>query len=149
MGWLTRLYGTIVGLDTAPLIYFVEENPAYLTLVDPFFEAMGRGDIQVVTSTLTLTEVLVHPYKRGNRALVDQYSQMLLNTRNLETLPVSPAMSHEAARLRATLGLKAPDSIQLATAKVGGATSFFSNDSELAAVPGIELVLLDRLLTTP
>lgn len=45
MGWLTAFYGTIVGLDTAPLIYFVEEHPAYLTFVDPFFEAMGRGDI--------------------------------------------------------------------------------------------------------
>jgi hypothetical protein len=92
MEWLTKLYGTVVGLDTAPLIYFVEEHPAYLALVDPFFEAMGRGDIQVVTSTLTLTEVLVHPYKRGNRGLVEQYSQMLLNTRNSANSIPSEAM---------------------------------------------------------
>jgi len=60
MEWLKALRGTIVGLDTAPLIYFIEENPSYLPRVRPFFEAIDRGDIQVVTSVLTLTEVLVH-----------------------------------------------------------------------------------------
>jgi hypothetical protein len=44
-------------LDTAPLIYFIEKHPIYLPLLLPFFEAVERGDIQVVTSTLTLTEV--------------------------------------------------------------------------------------------
>jgi hypothetical protein len=27
MEWLIKLKGKIVGLDTAPLIYFIEENP--------------------------------------------------------------------------------------------------------------------------
>jgi predicted nucleic acid-binding protein len=149
MGWLNQLYGTIIGLDTAPLIYFVEKHPKYLPLVYPFFQAVERGDLQVVTSTLTLTEVLVHPYKRGDMAAVKQYSQMLLNTRNIETLPVSPEIATEAARLRAAFGLKTPDSIQLATAKIGSATSFFSNDNRIAAVPGLELVLLEGLMGTP
>ena len=119
MGWLTKLYGTTVGLDTAPLIYFIEEHPAYLRIVDPFFEAMGRGDIQVVTSTLTLAEVLVHPYKRGDRSLVRQYSLMLLDTENLETLPVSSEIADQAARIRAAHGVKTPDSIQLANSGRG------------------------------
>ena len=74
---------------------------------------------------------------------------MLLNTRNIETLPVSPEIATEAARLRAAFGLKTPDSIQLATAKIGSATSFFSNDNRIAAVPGLELVLLEGLMGTP
>jgi predicted nucleic acid-binding protein len=149
MGWLSKLYGTTVGLDTAPLIYFVEKHPKYLPLVYPFFQAVERGDLQAVTSALTLTEVLVHPYKRGDQSSVKQYSQMLLNTRNIETLPVSPEIATEAARIRAPFGLKTPDSIQLATAKIGGATCFFSNDYRIAAIPGLELVLLDRLSGTP
>lgn len=149
MGWLSKLYGTTVGLDTAPLIYFVEKHPKYLPLVYPFFQAVERGDLQAVTSALTLTEVLVHPYKRGDQSSVKQYSQMLLNTRNIETLPVSPEIATEAARIRAAFGLKTPDSIQLATAKIGGATCFFSNDNRIAAIPGLELVLLDRLSGTP
>jgi hypothetical protein len=42
MEWIERLKGTIVGLDTAPLIYFIERHPRYLPLVRPFFEAMQR-----------------------------------------------------------------------------------------------------------
>ena len=35
MGWVDALKGQVVGLDTAPLIYFTEQNGAYLELVDP------------------------------------------------------------------------------------------------------------------
>ncbi|MEH2050833.1 hypothetical protein [Nostoc sp.] len=44
-------------MDTALLIYFIEENPNYLDVTDAFFEAMFRGDFSVVTSVLTITEV--------------------------------------------------------------------------------------------
>jgi hypothetical protein len=30
MEWLAQLQGCIVGLDSAPLIYFIERNPIYL-----------------------------------------------------------------------------------------------------------------------
>ena len=69
MEWIEKLYGTTVGLDTAPLIYFIEKHPVYLQLVRPFFLDLELGDFEVVTSTLTLTEVLVHPYKFGNQRL--------------------------------------------------------------------------------
>jgi len=147
MGWLTKLYGTVVGLDTAPLIYFVELNPAYLHLVDPFFEAVERGDIRVITSTLTLTEALVHPYRHGNHSLVQQYSRILLNSQNLKTLSVSSQIATEAAQIRAAHGLKTPDSIQLATSRIGQATAFLSNDDRIPQIPGLEFILLDRLLT--
>ena len=147
MEWLRKLYGTIVGLDTAPLIYFLERHPTYLPVVHPFFEAVERGDIQVVTSSLTLTEVLVHPYKRGDRIMAEKYSRILLHSRNLVTLPVTAQIASEAARIRAAHGLKTPDSIQVATALTGQATAFLSNDERMASVPGLSFILLDRLLS--
>ena len=54
MEWMTGLRGTVVGLDTAPLIYFIEENPDYVSVVQPFFEAMDQGEFGVVTSVVTL-----------------------------------------------------------------------------------------------
>jgi len=65
MGWIDDLVGQTVALDTAPLIYYIEENPDYVELVDPFFAAVGRGDIRVIASTLTLLEVLVHHCVKG------------------------------------------------------------------------------------
>lgn len=40
-----------------------------MPLVRPFFEAADRGEFQIVTSILTLTEVLVHPLRRGDHVL--------------------------------------------------------------------------------
>jgi predicted nucleic acid-binding protein len=149
MEWVGKLYGTTVGLDTAPLIYFVELHPKYLSLVDPFFDAVERCQIQVVTSALTLTEVLVHPFKRGNRNLANLYSRMLLNSSNLTTLSVSADIAVEAARLRAAYGSKTPDSIQLATARIANASAFLTNDGGMAAIPGLEVIVLDRILANP
>jgi hypothetical protein len=80
MEWLVQLHGQIVGLDTAPLIYFIEENPNYLDITDVFFEAMFRGEFSVVTSVLTITEVLVYPLRQGNTTLAQQYREILFNS---------------------------------------------------------------------
>jgi hypothetical protein len=39
--WIGALRGSTVGLDTGPLIYYIEEHPAFLARIKPFFEA-GR-----------------------------------------------------------------------------------------------------------
>jgi predicted nucleic acid-binding protein len=147
--WLKPLYGQVVGLDTAPLIYFIEKHQTYLPLVRPFFEAVERGDIQVVTSTLTLTEVLIHPLRQGNQDLAREYSRILLNATNLKTVSVSPLVASEAARIRADSGIRTPDAIQLATAQQAKATFFLTNDEGLAGIPGLQLVVLRDLLKKP
>jgi hypothetical protein len=83
MEWLKSLTNQIVGLDTAPLIYFVEENPIYTPLVDPFFTALDSAEFQVVTSTVTLLEVLVQPFRVGNYQLASQYRDILLSQNSL------------------------------------------------------------------
>ncbi|PKK88775.1 MAG: hypothetical protein CVV64_17400 [Candidatus Wallbacteria bacterium HGW-Wallbacteria-1] len=57
MEWLNSCLGKTIGLDTAPMIYFIEENSKYFDIVKPFFEAIDAGKIRVVTSTVTLLEV--------------------------------------------------------------------------------------------
>ncbi len=65
MGWLNLLQNKTIGLDTSPLIYFIEQNTKYLPLIKPFFQGINNGDFHVITSTLTITEVLVHPLRWG------------------------------------------------------------------------------------
>lgn len=133
MEWLTQLQDQVVGLDTAPLIYFVEENLTYLKLVDAFFSAFDRGDFQIVTSTITLLEVLVQPLRTGNTSLAGQYRDILLNQDRLSVVSVSPEIAEISAMLRANYALRTPDSIQLATAINRGASSFLTNDRRLSA----------------
>ena len=55
MGQLTTLItGKLVAFDTAPLIYYIEEHPDYLTLADELFEAFDTGATRGMTSVLTL-----------------------------------------------------------------------------------------------
>ncbi|MEA2084605.1 MAG: PIN domain-containing protein [Thermodesulfobacteriota bacterium] len=145
MEWINVLREKTVGLDTAPLIYFIEENPAYIEIVRFFFEAMDRGDFIVVTSTVTLLEVLVHPLRSNNRELATEYRDILLNSR-LMTLEVSNAIAEQAAQLRATHNIRTPDAIQISAALNAGATHFFTNDIRLPEIPSLQILSIDALV---
>jgi hypothetical protein len=97
MEWIKPLAGTIVAVDTAPLIYFIERHPRYFSTIDPFFEALDRRHFQAITSTLTLTEVLVLPLRAGNSSLASDYLNILTKSRNLVMLPVSEAIASSRA----------------------------------------------------
>jgi len=145
VGWVDSLRGLIVGLDTGPLIYFIEEHPENLARVAPFFEAADRGEFRVVTSLVTLVEVLVHPLREGQHDLAQQYRDLLLQSENLRTVPLDESIAEQAAELRARHKLRTPDAIQLATALRSGASWFLTNDADLPEIPGISMLLLKRL----
>jgi len=86
MEWVAALRGRVVGLDTTPLLYFIEENPAYLPTVHPFFEAVDRGEFAVVTSIVTLLEVLVHPFRQRNTGLMKIGSEQAICSSSLDTI---------------------------------------------------------------
>ncbi|NNG01414.1 MAG: PIN domain-containing protein [Desulfobacteraceae bacterium] len=144
MEWVNDLQGKTVGLDTAPLIYFIEENPAYLETVKLFFEAMDRDDFTVVTSTVTLVEVLVHPLRGNNTIIAAEYRDILLNSK-LMTVDVSSTIAEQAARLRAVHNIRTPDAIQISAALNAGATYFFTNDIRLPEIADIQILSLDSL----
>lgn len=147
MEWLTQLEGRVVGLDSAPLIYFIEENPTYLHIMDAFFEAMTGGEFRVVTSVLTLSEVLVYPLRQGNAALAQQYRDILFDQERLNSVEVSSNIAEAAAQLRAVHNLRTPDAVQMATAIHGGASFFLTNDARLPSLPGLTLLVLEELRT--
>ena len=54
-----------VAFDTAPIIYFVEANPAYDKLVAEIFNRVNAGEVEGWTSVISLSEVLVQPIVAG------------------------------------------------------------------------------------
>ena len=105
--------------------------------------------IHIVTSVITLSEVLIHPLRQGDEALATQYSRILLNAAHVQALAVSPLIASAAARLRASHGYKMPDAIQIATAQSAHATFFVTNDEALAGISGLRVIVLKQLLTLP
>ena len=145
MEWINDLQKKTVGLDTAPLIYFIEENSAYIETVRFFFEAMDRGDFLVVTSAVTLLEVLVHPLRSNNKELATEYRDILLNSK-LTILEVSSSIAEQAAQLRADYNIRTPDAIQISAVLSAGASHFFTNDIRLPEIPSIQILSLDALI---
>jgi hypothetical protein len=94
-----------LGLDTAPFIYFVGRNPAYLTLVREVIRRISTGAILGHPSVITLTEVLVQPLRLGNRTLAQRYRRFLSRSRNLSLEAITAGAAEQAADLRARYGL--------------------------------------------
>ena len=143
--WVDDLHDAIIGLDTAPLIYYLEEHPQYLPVVDPFFDALDRGEFTVITSTVTLLEALVQPLRSNATALIFEYRDVLLHTPNLMIFDLNLAIAETAAQLRADYHLRTPDAIQVATAIHGGASFFLTNDTRLPEIPHLNMLVLDNL----
>lgn len=147
MEWVKALQpGQLVALDTAPLIYFIEEHPTYLPIVTPFFEKLDQGKIAVVTSVITLSEVLVKPLRDDETKLAQQYWDILLNINGLTTVEVSIAIAEKAAQLRSQYSLRTPDAIQIATALQSNATALLTNDIRFPVLPALQMLILDNFL---
>lgn len=136
---------TIVGVDTAPFIYFTEKNPAYFDLIKAIFEYIDDSDLVIVASALTLTEVLMKPIQAENMVLQGEYRDLLLNTENISTINLNTTIAIKAAELRATYNLKTPDALHLATAINSGADAFLTNDKGFKRVTEIKILILDEL----
>ncbi len=149
MGWVAELRGKTVGLDTTPLIAFVEKQPANVELLKPFFLAVQNNEISVIASTITLLEVLVHPIKHGDVELAQRYRDILLDSVGFTIVNLDQDIAEEAAQLRAFHNIRTPDSIQMATAIKMNATHFLTNDLKLPSLPELKVLKLDELKTQP
>lgn len=145
MEWIDALRGSTVGVDTGPLIYYIEEHPALLAKIKPFFEAAERNEFRIVTSFVTLLEVLVHPLREGRPELAEEYRNILLQSPALTAIPLDEGIAEAAAELRARHNLRTPDAIQIATAIRSGASWFLTNDVELANLSEIPVLVLKQL----
>jgi len=146
VGLIAPLAGaSCIAVDTACFIYLIEQHPAYAPRVRPVFEAANAGTVQLVTSGITLLEVLVVPYRVGQPALAATYERLLTRGRGLSLVPIDPSLLRLAARLRAVHRVRTPDALQLAAALSAQASHFLTNDRRLPQLPGLRVVQLDEL----
>lgn len=131
-----------VGIDTAIFIYFIEENGRYISTITPLFEAADAGGIEIVTSALTLLEVLVVPYRAGNVELAERYETVLSRGRGIRMVDLGRDHLRRAAQLRASTGVATPDALQLAAALAMQCSAFVTNDRRLPVVSNLKVLQL-------
>ena len=134
-------------VDTMLLIYLLEGHPRYADLADVVMEFIESGTGNGITSTLTIAELLTAPAQAGDDRALRDYELYLTNFPNLSIVPLSVDLARQAAHVRASTGLKMPDSIQIATALATGADVIVGNDKRWRnRTEGLPMVLLDDFL---
>lgn len=149
MKTLEALRGLSVYLDSNALIYAVETDAAAQPpAVRGLLQEVDAGRIRAHGSLVVRSEVMVHPLRNGNRALVDIYQAMLGDDGPITMVELDASIADHAALLRAQhQGLKLADALHLASALHVACRCFISSDRALQRVAHglIEVISLDEL----
>jgi predicted nucleic acid-binding protein len=132
--------------DTNVFIYMFEGlEPNRSRMLEIRKRTLERGD-RIVTSAMTLGEVLVKPTKLGQVSLIEQYDKAIRSTSEVVSFDAQVAWRY--ASLRSTHNIRSADAIQLACAAHFGVDLFITNDQQLQKldVPGIGFIApLDKV----
>ena len=133
-------------VDTAPFIYYLENQPKYYESARGFFSQCIKEKISVVTSVVTIEEYLVHPYREGKQDIIDNFYGFI-NALNIQIVDIDQRIADRAAEIRAKyIGFKGMDALQLAAACELGCDVFLTNDKQLKQFTDIRCVLVDEWL---
>jgi predicted nucleic acid-binding protein len=127
----------LVLVDSAPIIYVLEDHPKLAPRFMPLFEAHAAGRLRFAITTITIAEVLTGPMKAGDEALARRYRAILESWRPV-ALDVDIAES--AARLRASLRLSLADAVQAASALAINAAALVTHDRDFSRVRSLRVV---------
>ncbi len=108
-------------------------------------EAAAAASVEMVSSVITLTEVLVHPVKLGDARLAQEYRDILARSKRFHLCDVTAPIAESAARLRARYDLRTPDALHLAAAVETGCDAFLTNDRGITRVKEVRVLVLDDL----
>jgi predicted nucleic acid-binding protein len=136
----------IIGLDTAPVIYFIEDVSPYADLIERVFTLLENRRLSAVTSTITLAEILTKPLAEKKFGLVDEIKFTLKTFSTLSMVAIDERLAEAAALIRARYTTRLPDALQIAAAMQGDATLFLTNDKRIKKVDALEVLVLSDYL---
>ena len=145
MGHLTLPDSGPIYLDTSAFIYSVERVEPYYSLLEPMWLQAQNGRFIIAGSDVTLLETLIRPLRYGD-AFLESMFRDLFDASEVRLIPVTRPVWEQAARLRASTGLKTPDALHVAAAQYAGCTLFVANDRDFRRIADLPVVILDDLL---
>jgi predicted nucleic acid-binding protein len=136
-------------LDTAPIIYYVENNPRYFAIVEPIFNNIDNGLLNVVTSPITLAECLVFPYRTQSTLLEKTFCELITQSENTLFIPTNEVIAQQAAKLRNQYNLSLTDALQISSAIITKCDGFLTNDIDLKKIKEINVIVIEDFILLP
>jgi len=124
-------------IDSAPIIYVLEDHPQLGPRFAPLFAAHAAGRLRVAVTTITVADVLVGPLRAGDDALAQRYRVILESWRPI-ALDLEIAAS--AARLRASLRLGLADAVQAASALAINAKALVTHNRDFSRLRSLRII---------
>lgn len=131
-----------VAVDTCVFIYVFEQEPHFGPLCKFIFSQLSKNKIQLITSSVTLTEVLVQPMKKKDWKTVNFYEDLFATLPHFSLVPIDSSVAKLAALIRSTDGFRLPDAYQLAAACKEKADVFVTNDQDLKKLKNLPILCL-------
>ncbi|HZU08664.1 MAG TPA: type II toxin-antitoxin system VapC family toxin [Pseudacidobacterium sp.] len=128
--------------DTNLFIYLFEDYGKHSRAVENLRRRMlERGD-QLVTSSLTIGEILTKPHSVGNHLACEEYEEAIRATALVVNFDILAARNFAKLRAQNEINIRPPDAIQLACAATAGVDLFLTNDTHLhhVHVDGIHFI---------
>lgn len=133
-----------IALDSSCFIYHIEKNRNYIDATRIIFkELLPEGNIQAISSTLVITEILTKPYKLGRSDLALAYRTLIKAIPNFYLITPNEEICDSAAQIRSRYGFKTPDAIHLATAIDQKTPAIVGNDKRWKRIKEIRVLNLD------
>jgi predicted nucleic acid-binding protein len=133
--------------DTNLFIYLFESNAEWSPrVVDLRLKMLARKD-ELVTSWLTVGEILTKPKELGNAILEKSYLNFF-SGESIDLIPFGELAAKRYGEIRNRDRVKPADAIQLACAAAAGTDLFITNDNRLSklVVTGITFISgIDRI----
>ena len=128
--------------DTNVFIYLMEGSGENHNLAQKLLDRMLVRRDELITSAMTLGELLVKPLEANRPDLAQRY-EVLLGSRGVRLVSFDRDAARIYAKLRLDRTIRPPDAIQLACAAVAETNLFVTNDARLSqkTVSGIDFVL--------
>jgi predicted nucleic acid-binding protein len=148
---IARMTGHRVYIDTNVFIYFLQKDDALFSVVAPLMQACADRHLLGIVGDLVVAEVMVHPYRSGDAALIARFKSFFTRKNFLTIAPHEARFFDEAAMIAGQKRLKLLDAIHYRTALQAGCTFFLTHDSDFDAVAtgsGVEVVRLLDLIGT-
>jgi uncharacterized protein len=122
-------------------IYWLEDNPLFARRVAALHSRMRERKDELITSAVTIGEVLAGAYRKGSISKVDEVREALLSLLS-GIVPFTIEAANHYARIRGSTNIASPDAIHLACAATANTDLFLTNDKALVGkvIPGIQFI---------